>query len=42
MFAGKALAGGFELTTLALGFLILSLVFFGFLIALDVVKESSS
>ncbi|KAK1510980.1 hypothetical protein CTAM01_01553 [Colletotrichum tamarilloi] len=42
MFAGKALAGGFELTTLALGFLILSLVFFGFLIALDAVKESSS
>ncbi|KAK1690184.1 hypothetical protein BDP55DRAFT_341333 [Colletotrichum godetiae] len=41
MFAGKALAGGFELTTLALGFLALSVIFFGFLIALDVVKESS-
>ncbi|OHE93755.1 hypothetical protein CORC01_10982 [Colletotrichum orchidophilum] len=41
MFAGKALTGGFEITTLALGLLALSVVFFGFLIALDIVEEPS-
>ncbi|GJD02773.1 hypothetical protein CH63R_05907 [Colletotrichum higginsianum IMI 349063] len=41
MFLGKTLSGGFEIMTIAVGFLALSVVFFGFLIALDVVKESS-
>ncbi|WQF87379.1 hypothetical protein CDEST_12393 [Colletotrichum destructivum] len=40
MFLGKTLSGGFEIMTIAVGFLALSIVFFGFLIALDVVKES--
>lgn len=62
MFLGKTLSGGFEIMTIAVGFLAvcfaglhtrlqfvprlttrskLSVVFFGFLIALDVAKESS-
>ncbi|KAF3807500.1 hypothetical protein GCG54_00000029 [Colletotrichum gloeosporioides] len=41
MLRGKAIAGGFEVTSLAVGFLALVLIFFGFLIALDIVKEST-
>ncbi|KAJ0158990.1 hypothetical protein CTA2_10515, partial [Colletotrichum tanaceti] len=41
MFLGKTLSGGFEIMTIAVGFLALSVVFFAFLVALDVVKESS-
>ncbi|KAL0935172.1 uncharacterized protein CTRU02_209763 [Colletotrichum truncatum] len=42
MLRGKAIAGGFEVMSLALGFLALTVLFFGLLVALDVVKESSS
>ncbi|KAK1972201.1 hypothetical protein LY78DRAFT_425838 [Colletotrichum sublineola] len=38
---GKTLSGGFEIMTIAAGCLMLSVVFLAFLIALDVVKESS-
>ncbi|KAF5518817.1 hypothetical protein CGCA056_v009764 [Colletotrichum aenigma] len=41
MLRGKAIAGGFEVTSLAVGFLALVLIFFGLLIALDIVKEST-
>ncbi|KZL87050.1 hypothetical protein CI238_01642 [Colletotrichum incanum] len=41
MLLGKTLSGGFEIMTIAAGFLLLSVVFLSFLIALDVVKESS-
>ncbi|KAF4818781.1 hypothetical protein CGCSCA5_v004833 [Colletotrichum siamense] len=42
MLRGKAIAGGFEVTSLAVGFLALVLIFFGLLIALDIVKESTT
>ncbi|KAF4879114.1 hypothetical protein CGCSCA1_v002019 [Colletotrichum siamense] len=42
MLRGKAIAGGFEVTSLAVGFLALVLIFFGLLIALDIVKESTA
>ncbi|KAK2743196.1 hypothetical protein CKAH01_06906 [Colletotrichum kahawae] len=41
MLRGKAIAGGFEVTSLAVGYLALILIFFGLLIALDIVKEST-
>ncbi|KAF6805285.1 hypothetical protein CSOJ01_09607 [Colletotrichum sojae] len=41
MLRGKTISGGFEIMSLALGLLALFVVFFGLLIALDVVKESS-
>ncbi|KAF6831239.1 hypothetical protein CMUS01_07431 [Colletotrichum musicola] len=41
MLRGKTISGGFEIMSLALGLLSLFVVFFGLLIALDVVKESS-
>ncbi|KAE9577273.1 hypothetical protein CGCF415_v001770 [Colletotrichum fructicola] len=42
MLRGKAIAGGFEVTSLAVGLLALVLIFFGLLIALDIVKESTT
>ncbi|KAF0318148.1 hypothetical protein GQ607_014649, partial [Colletotrichum asianum] len=41
MLRGKTIAGGFEVMSLAVGFLALVLVFFGLLIALDIAKEST-